>query len=181
VTWWRGLPVFGGPLDEPIVFVGDVREFADASGARISGRGVWPALAETRGDEPRFISYGSWMLRHRSDLLHVRLAGLQYRDAAARTTADGAPGERLQLLPEPSNPANADALAVFTADRRHQLGYVYDDDLRDVRAALDRGWVALNAWEWRHENGERYGVHLLLAAPQDVARLEEIVRRPPAA
>ena len=65
---------------------------------------------------------------------------------------------------------NRDALAIHAADHSH-LGYVYNDDLSDVRAALAQGSVAVSAWEWRYENGERCAMHVLVVPPQCVTSL----------
>jgi hypothetical protein len=159
-----GPAVFAGNgLEDEIAFVNHQRSYAGDDSVLLHGHGLWPILlAEDQGeDDPYWISYGSPSLDGRSDLLHVRIAGVKYRDLSTRLSTAGAPGEVLSILPEPTNPVNRDALAIHAADHSH-LGYVYDDDLRDVRAALARGWVAVSAWEWRYENGERCAMHVLL-------------------
>jgi hypothetical protein len=65
---------------------------------------------------------------------------------------------------------NRDALAIHAADHAH-LGYVYNDDLGDVRAALVQRWVAVSAWEWRYENGERCAMHVLVVPAECVTSL----------
>jgi hypothetical protein len=101
------------------------------------------------------------------------LAGAKYRDRSARKTRDGGPGEHLLIVPEPTNPVNPDALAVYTADMRQHLGYIHDSDLLDVRRALGRGWIAISAWEWRLVDGDRCAMHILIVPKGQAASLKK--------
>jgi len=130
------------------------------------------------GDDPFWISYESPSLKERSDLLHVRVAGIKYRELSTRLSTAGGPGAGLRIVPEPRNPKNRDAHAIYTADDSH-LGYVYNDDLSEVRATLARGWVAVSAWEWRYDNGERCAMHVLVVPTQFVTSLAAASRMTP--
>lgn len=159
----------GNGLEDEIAFANHERSFVDDEGVLLNGHGLWPMLLDD-DDDPFWISYDSPSLKERSDLLHVRVAGIKYREPATRLSTAGSPCEGLRIVPEPTNPVNRDALAIHAADGS-QLGYVYDDDLSNVGAALTRGWVAVSAWEWRLENGERCSMHVLVVPAQRVASL----------
>ena len=162
----------GNGLEDEIAFASHQRSFADDDGVPLNGHGLWPILIEEDlgDDEPYWISYVSPSLEGRSDLLHVKVAGIKYRDLSTRLSSAGGPGEILSILPEPTNEVNRDALAIHAADNSH-LGYVYNDDLGDVGAALAQGWVAVSAWEWRYESGERCAMHVLVVPSQCVTSL----------
>jgi hypothetical protein len=90
-------------------------------------------------------------------LLVVPLAGASYRLEALQDDAL-APGSRLALVPEPENPHDPDAVAVWDAERRVQAGYVPAEVAPDV--APDAQAVAL--WELRGEDGRRVGLRVLI-------------------
>jgi hypothetical protein len=162
----------GNGLEDEIAFANHQRSFVADDGVMLNGHGLWPILLEEYpgGDEPYWISYVSPSLEGRSDLLQVKVAGIKHRDLSTRLSTAGSPVEVLRVTPEPTNPVNRDALAIYAANDFH-LGYVYDDDLSDVRTTLARGWVVVSAWEWRYENGERCAMHVLLVPAQCVTSL----------
>jgi hypothetical protein len=91
----------------------------------------------------------------------VKVAGVSYRSDELQD--DGfAPGRRLALVAEPDNEHDPNAIAVWDAERRVQVGYVPADLARD----LDAGeWQAVSLLEFR-EDGRRAGLRVLLA-PRD--------------
>jgi HIRAN domain len=159
----------GNGLEDEVAFASHERSFVDDDGIQLNGHGLWPLLLDD-GDEPFWISYESPSLEGRSDLLHLKVAGIKYRELSTRLSTAGNPGEGLRITPEPRNPKNKDAHAIYASNDSH-LGYVYDDDLGDVRTALAQGWVAVSAWEWRYENGERCAMHVLVVPPHCVTSL----------
>jgi hypothetical protein len=169
----------GGGLEDEIAFASHRRSFVDEDGVQLNGHGLWPILLSSPGDDaPFWISYESPSLKGRSDLLHVKVAGIKYRERSTRLSTAGGPGEALAIVPEPSNPVNRDAQAIYTRDRAH-LGYVYNDDLRDVRKSLARAWVAVSAWEWRYDDGERCAMHVLVVPVERVTSLAAASRMKP--
>jgi hypothetical protein len=81
-------------------------------------------------------------------ILVVPVAGISYRaEEAADASFD--PGRRLQLVPEPGNEHDPDAVAIWNEDRTLQAGYVP----RDVAPTLRGDEQAISLW--RVEGGLR--------------------------
>jgi hypothetical protein len=80
------------------------------------------------------------------------VVGLPYHPDAQRT--DFEVGRFVRLVPEPTNPVNPAALAVRSWDGRYLAGYVPDDDLAKVRAAVPAAVMGLVVWE-RWTSGPR--------------------------
>jgi HIRAN domain len=71
----------------------------------------------------------------------VAVAGVSFRaDAAADASFD--PGERLALVPEPSNEHDPNAVGIWNAERTLHAGYVP----REVAAALAGTELAVSLW-----------------------------------
>ena len=91
----------------------------------------------------------------------VKVAGVSYR--LDELQAEGfAPGRRLTLVAEPDNEHDPNAIAVWDAERRGQIGYVPAEAARDLRADE---WQAVSLLEFRAD-GRRAGLRVLLA-PSD--------------
>jgi hypothetical protein len=91
----------------------------------------------------------------------IAVAGVSYRFDALQD--DGfAPGRRLELVAEPENEHDPNAIAIWDAERRVQAGYVPAEVARDLRADE---WQAVSLWEFV-EDGRRGGLRVLLA-PRD--------------
>jgi len=88
----------------------------------------------------------------------VPLAGASYRLEALQDDAF-APGRPLALVPEPENPHDPDAIAVWDVDRRLQAGYVP----ADATARVPPEAQAVSLWEFRGEDGRRVGLRVLIA------------------
>jgi hypothetical protein len=88
----------------------------------------------------------------------VKLAGASYRADTLQDEAF-APGCRLALVPEPENEHDANAVAVWDAERRLQAGYVP----AEVAPELEGDEQAVSLWEFRGEDGRRIGLRVLLA------------------
>ena len=93
-------------------------------------------------------------------LLVIKVAGTSYRSEELQDDAF-APGRRLALVREPDNPHDPDAVAVWDAGRRIQVGYVPATFAPELRG--DEQAVAL--WELRDDGGRRVGLRVLLAPP----------------
>jgi hypothetical protein len=91
----------------------------------------------------------------------IKVAGASYRLDALQDDAF-APGRRLELVPEPDNEHDPNAIGVWDADRRLQAGYVPAEEA----AALEAGaWQAVSLLEF-FDDGKRAGLRVLLA-PKD--------------
>ena len=93
-------------------------------------------------------------------LLVVKVAGVSHRSDALQDEAF-APGRRLALVPEPDNPHDPDAMAVWDSDRRLQAGYVPATFAPELSG--DEQAVAI--WEFRDDEDRRIGLRVLIAPP----------------
>lgn len=62
------------------------------------------------------------------------------------------PGEEVHLVPEPDNPVDPQAVAIFSA-RGVQIGYVRAEQCQLIRAYLSRGRITGAIFQDRHEKG----------------------------
>ena len=101
------------------------------------------------------------VVREDDPRIHViPVAGVSYRMDDVQ--AGGfAPGRPLALVPEPDNEHDANAIAIWDAERRVQAGYVPADLARTLRADQ---WQAVSLREFAEE-GRRGGLRVLLAPP----------------
>jgi hypothetical protein len=91
----------------------------------------------------------------------IKVAGASYRLDALQDDAF-APGSRLELVPEPDNEHDPNAVGIWDAKRRLQAGYVP----AETAAGLDAGeWQAVSLLEFL-EGDKRAGLRVLLA-PKD--------------
>jgi HIRAN domain-containing protein len=95
----------------------------------------------------------------------LKVAGASYHAEALQDEAF-APGRRLALFPEPDNEHDPNAVAIWDAERRMQIGYVPAEFAPEVRGDEQ----AVSLWEFREE-GRRIGLRVLIA-PAD-ARIQE--------
>jgi hypothetical protein len=99
------------------------------------------------------------VVRHEDPRIHViKVAGVSYRHDAVQDDAF-APGKRLELVPEPDNEHDPNAIGVWDAERRLQAGYVPAETAADLDA---EAWQAVSLLEYFDE-GKRAGLRVLLA------------------
>ena len=89
----------------------------------------------------------------------VKVAGASYRLDELQDDAF-APGRRLALVREPENEHDPNAIAIWDADRRLQVGYVPAEIAPELRADEQ----AVSLWEFRDDDGLRVGLRVLLAS-----------------
>jgi hypothetical protein len=99
------------------------------------------------------------LVRSDDPRIHViRVAGASYRLDALQKDAF-APGRRLELVPEPDNEHDPNAIGIWDAERKLQAGYVP----AETAAGLDSNdWQAVSLLEF-HGDGRRAGLRVLLA------------------
>ena len=104
----------------------------------------------------------SWMtLPKRDGLESINVVGEKYRIDAVQSAAF-APGSRVLLIPEPSNPVDPHALAVWSAERKLHAGYIPKEDAERIKRKLDRQpHDVFVVWETR-EGRQRTNIRLLL-------------------
>lgn len=100
----------------------------------------------------------------------VKVAGISWRFEDVQGQ-EFAPGCALELVAEPSNPHDRNAVGIWDAGGRTQAGYVPRGDAIGVSRALSQGSLeAFCVWEWRDEQGRRSGMRVLIA-PTGTVRL----------
>ena len=128
----------------------------------MEGRRLRLWLEQTReGYRLRDAATEELVRRDDSRIQVVKVAGASYRLDALQDDAF-APGRRLELVPEPENAHDPNAIAIWDAERRLQAGYVP----AEIAAALDADeWQAVSLLEF-FDDGKRAGLRVLLA-PKD--------------
>jgi hypothetical protein len=118
------------------------------------GRGFWLRDAASgdalRFEDERLRSAGARV---------VPVAGASHRLDALRDAAF-APGSRLELVPEPENEHDPNAIGIWDASRRLQAGYVPAAVAPELTLPLQ----AVSLWEWQ-DQGQRVGLRVLVAPP----------------
>jgi len=88
----------------------------------------------------------------------VKVAGSSYRlDELQEDVFE--PGRRLVLVREPENVHDPNAVSIWDAERRLQVGYVP----AEVAPQLRGDEQAVSLWEFRDDDGRRVGLRVLLA------------------
>ena len=108
------------------------------------------------------------------------VAGVSYRHEALQDPAF-APGRPVRLVPEPENPADSSAIAIWDEELRIQVGYVPRGSLRRVRFALKAGRIkrALVVWQYRGMNsGDRSGIRILTSPTARIQMREPVCGEP---
>jgi hypothetical protein len=127
------------------------------SGELVEGRGY-----ELRDERNRPVRWDDRRLAS-SGITVLKVAGSSYR---AEELQDDVfrPGSRLTLRADPANEFDPDAVGVWDAAGRIQVGFVPREASGDIAERL--GQVSLEAWalwEWRDESGRRVGLRMLVA------------------
>lgn len=85
------------------------------------------------------------------------------------------PGSRVWLVPEPTNPYDRNAVAVFSHDRQSQAGYIPTEEApRMLRRIKEGGFTSYVVWETRdRKNFQRNSIRLLLVGDSASAEWED--------
>jgi HIRAN domain len=148
--------------------IGDAWTFEAEDGSTITASGFTlldaPAGEFLRPHDPALTARGCW-------LCHV--AGVSHRGATLQDPRF-APGSRLTLRSEPSNPHDSNAVAVRDHSGRLQLGYVpaqiCSEVSREMRSGRQLGGLVLREYT-RGEEAQRVGISILIA-PLDTVALD---------
>lgn len=102
-----------------------------------------------------------WSLPVSQGLYAFNVAGTSYRRKALQDPAFSA-GKRLAIIPEPTNPADPEALAVWDNAHKRHIGYVPKDCPTAMRRRMreERGYTYLSMWENR-KGKVRVGLRVL--------------------
>jgi hypothetical protein len=140
----------------------DRDERRDDGGDAIHGTGVMFRLggAALAWDDRRFEEAGARLFA---------VAGISFRPD---TVAGIGIGSRLRVEPEPSNPHDPNAVAVYAAGGGGQLGYVPRTLTATVRRLASADAQGVVHFVWRRADGTACGLRALLAPAAFVARVE---------
>lgn len=77
------------------------------------------------------------------------------------------PGNRLSLVPEPDNPHDPDAIAVWDEHQSFQAGYIPSTDAERIGRKLEAGEIeqVVSMWE-TYAEGRRVSLRMLLLGPE---------------
>jgi hypothetical protein len=129
------------------------------------GRGY---VVQRTKDKQR-LSY--WSLPVSQGLYAFDVAGTSYRKEALQDSAFN-PGKRLAILPEPDNPVDPQALAVWDSAHKLHIGYVPNDCPPKMKKRMieEEGSTYISMWENR-EGKERVGLRVLVIMPNAKIKL----------
>jgi hypothetical protein len=119
------------------------------------------------------VAYDDKLLAAAGSLV-IRVAGVTYRlDALQHSTFR--PGQPLELDPQPTNPHDRNAVAIWDAGRRHHVGFVPKETAPAVAARLRNGerLRAMCLAEFVGRTGERSGIRVLIAPETFRLELDE--------
>jgi len=93
------------------------------------------------------------------------VAGTSYRKEALQDSAFSV-GKRLAILPDPTNPVDPQALAVWDSAHKLHIGFVPKDcsSAMKKRMIKEEGYTYLSIWENR-EGKTRVGLRVLVIRP----------------
>ncbi len=115
--------------------------------------------------------HGRTFRRSQYGLKAFSVAGLQHRLVTAQSPAF-APGSTLQLIPDPNNEYDPNAVAVYDASGRLHVGFVPRDETMSIHKRLGRGeqFHCLSMWE-NIVDEKRVALRVLLIDAQTRIRL----------
>jgi hypothetical protein len=98
-------------------------------------------------------------------LYAFNVAGTSYRNEALQGSAFN-PGKRLAVIPDPANPVDPKALAVWDSSRTFHIGFVPRECSSKLkkRMAEEEGFTYISMWETR-KGKVRVGLRVLVIAP----------------
>jgi hypothetical protein len=146
---------------------------------------------ETAADDGTALYGRGWVIHDEDDLavaeadpllaseqiLIFNVAGVTFRPKALQERCFN-PGNEVRLIPEPTNPVDKNAIAVWDHARRHHLGYVPKGRTSEIRRGLGASPNARTYvwWDWHKNDCMRCGVKIVvLPAPHSFTRYPDFV------
>lgn len=128
-------------------------------------RGLW-----FRDENNVALSYDDRRVK-RAGIEIFKVAGVSHREHNLQDS-DFSPGRRLILMPEPNNPYDKNAVGVWNAARRLQVGYVPKEIVAKIARRLRSGedLQTLSLAEWL-KDGRRVGLRVVVG-PEGVFQIE---------
>lgn len=143
--------------------VEDTHCFDGEDGTRWWSVGLAPVYSDSDG-EHHFMPLGESLCE--GQVLYCKVAGVQHYGSAVGGHRF-AHGSTTQLIPEPDNEHDANAVGVWDSRGRIQVGHIPADSCANLAARLGRGeqLVGYVLREMRRDSksGPRTGLHLLVA------------------
>ena len=116
-----------------------------------------------RTKDKQKLSY--WSLPVSQGLYAFDVAGTSYRKEALQSSAFN-PGKRLTILPDPANPVDPKALAVWDSSRKFHIGFVPKECSFKLKKRMteEEGFTYISMWESR-KGKVRVGLRVLVIGP----------------
>ena len=127
-------------------FIGDRGERIDVHGWSVYSAAGQPVLASDDGPI-------------HADIWFTRIAGMPHHEDSQRPEC--APGRPVTLVPEPTNPADKNAIAVYA--NRRLVGYVPRSAAKRLAPLLSGRRVEAQITTCYSEGGERIGAHMIFS------------------
>jgi HIRAN domain len=159
--------------------------------SRQSGLHFIPREFETEADDGTPLYGRGWLLHDEDDLaiseadprlgnggiLIFKVAGVTFHPLALQQSCFN-PGNEVKLVAEPTNPVDANAIAVWDLSLRHQLGYVPRARTSRIRKGFGKNTSARAYvwWDWHKVDCKRCGVKVVvLQMPYKFTPLSDFV------
>ncbi len=116
----------------------------------------------------------SWQtLPKRDGLQSLKVAGTSHRLKALQAKAFE-PGNTILLVPEPENPHDPNAIAVYDADHQLHVGYVPANECKRILRKIEKErFACLSMWEVR-KGKQRVALRVLLIDEKTLPRVKGV-------
>lgn len=84
-----------------------------------------------------------------------------------------APGNQITLKPEPDNPHDPDAIAVYDQSGKHHIGYLYREDCPRIHEKMKEGFGCISMWETVKQR-KRVGLRILFIEGKALAKIKGV-------
>jgi hypothetical protein len=152
-------PEIAAATDAAVHVIEDTHTFEGDDGGTIWCGGLAPCTADGS-----FILESEHHTTH-PDVLFCKVAGASHRHDALQAAAF-APGSQIRLRPEPDNAYDKNAVRIIDLSGELFVGYVpatLSREVSDLMRARDVGGQAIREFRRGSEQGERIGLHVLIA------------------
>lgn len=140
--------------------------------AEFNGRGV--TIWDTAKDEP--VPWQKWSKATEGQITSMPVVGAgKYHPESLQLDAF-APGREVMLVREPDNQYDPNAVAVFDAPGRNQVGHIPRENAKAVGRGVEKGARAFSVWE-TVEGGQRVGLRIAIISASMCSQFADAMKR----